>query len=110
MTETKEKSPFVTIENLSQYFNVSVSTIRAWVRQGHIPEATYIRLGNTYRFDRAAVAESLMQAQKAAALSTAPQSAVVAVTGVEGSVLSMGDPVVADEEQLEFDFDSDEDA
>ena len=51
-----------------------------------------------------------MQAQKAAALSTAPQSTVVAVTGVEGSVLSMGDPVVSDEEQLEFDFDSDEDA
>jgi uncharacterized protein YjcR len=32
MTETQEKSPFVTIESLAQYFCVSVSTIRAWVR------------------------------------------------------------------------------
>jgi len=37
------------------------------------------------------------------------QSTTVAVTGVEGSVLSMGEPMV-DEVQLEFDFDADEDA
>ena len=42
---TEDKSPFVTIENLAQYFHVSVSTIRSWVRQGHIPETTYIGLG-----------------------------------------------------------------
>jgi|TARA_R110000744_G_scaffold246184_2_gene362745 excisionase family DNA binding protein len=42
--------PFVPIEELSKHFSVSVSTIRAWVRQGHIPKDTYIKVGNTYRF------------------------------------------------------------
>jgi len=42
--------PFVPIEDLSKHFSVSVSTIRAWVRQGHIPKNTYIKVGNTYRF------------------------------------------------------------
>lgn len=102
MTETKEKSPFVTIENLAQYFCVSVSTIRAWVRQGYIPENTYIKLGNTYRFNRPAVADALMAMQKEEeALGQA-----VAVGGV-GTVAAVVEP---EEEQLEFDFDADEDA
>lgn len=104
----KEKSPFVTIENLSQYFCVSVSTIRAWVRQGYIPENTYIKLGNTYRFNRPAVAEALMAMQKEEE-EAASTDVNVEVTGVEGSVLSMGEPA-HDENQLEFDFDADEDA
>jgi len=102
MTETKEKSPFVTIENLAQYFCVSVSTIRAWVRQGYIPENTYIKLGNTYRFNRPAVADALMAMQK-------EEEAIgqaVAVGGV-GTVAAVVGP---EEEQLEFDFDADEDA
>ena len=108
MTETKEKSPFVTIETLAQYFSVSVSTIRAWVRQGYIPDDTFIKLGNTYRFNRAAVSEALMNMRKSDTENDTPEDATVEVTGVEGSVLSMGEPV-ADEGQLEFDFDADED-
>lgn len=42
--------PFVPIEEVAKHFTVSVSTIRAWVRQGHIPKSTYIKVGNTYRF------------------------------------------------------------
>jgi excisionase family DNA binding protein len=42
--------PFVPIEELAKHFSVSVSTIRAWVRQGNIPKDTYIKVGNTYRF------------------------------------------------------------
>jgi len=42
--------PFVPIEALAKHFSVSVSTIRAWVRQVHIPKDTYIKVGNTYRF------------------------------------------------------------
>lgn len=108
MTETKDKSPFVTIESLAQYFCVSVSTIRAWVRQGHIPENTYIKLGNTYRFNRDAVQQALMSMQKEEE-QVERKDTVVAVTGVEGTVLSMGEPA-ADDRQLEFDFDADEDA
>lgn len=109
MTENKEKSPFVTIESLAQYFCVSVSTIRAWVRQGHIPENTYIKLGNTYRFNRAAVEHALMGMNKDEESSTQQAGVVVPVTGVVGSVLAMGE-TMADEEQLEFNFDADEDA
>ena len=51
--------PFVPIEDLSKHFSVSVSTIRAWVRQGHIPKDTYIKVGNTYRFSVADVSVDL---------------------------------------------------
>ena len=51
--------PFVPIEDLSKHFSVSVSTIRAWVRQGHIPKNTYIKVGNTYRFSISDVSSAL---------------------------------------------------
>jgi predicted DNA-binding transcriptional regulator AlpA len=41
---------YVPIENVAEYFSVSVSTIRAWVRQDRIPKNTYIKVGNTYRY------------------------------------------------------------
>lgn len=58
--------PFVPIEDLSKHFAVSVSTIRAWVRQGHIPKDTYIKVGNTYRFsiDDVSVALTNKDAEK----------------------------------------------
>ena len=95
MSETK--SPFVPIEALAQYFSVSVSTVRAWVRQGHIPENTYIKLGNTYRFDREKVAAALLTMRK---------DDMVAEEQAE-------EPAEAedahDPRQLEFDFNEDED-
>jgi excisionase family DNA binding protein len=100
MTETKEKSPFATIESLAQYFCVSVSTIRAWVRQGHIPENTYIKVGYTYRFNREAVQQALMAMQK----EEEPRDAGVGVVGAAAVA------TVADGNQLEFNFDTDEDA
>jgi excisionase family DNA binding protein len=42
--------PLVPIEELSKHFSVSVSTIRKWLRDGHIPNNTYIKVGTTYRF------------------------------------------------------------
>jgi excisionase family DNA binding protein len=41
---------FVPIEDIAKHFSVSISTVRAWVRQKHIPEDTYIKIGSTYRF------------------------------------------------------------
>jgi excisionase family DNA binding protein len=52
--------PFVPIEELAKHFTVSVSTIRAWVRQGFIPKSTYVKVGNTYRFSVDAVSDALM--------------------------------------------------
>lgn len=105
MTEVKEKSPFVTIENLAQYFCVSVSTIRAWVRQGYIPETTYIKLGNTYRFNREQVAEALTKMRKD---EVEPDHNTLTVTavGMTGTVMVETE---TEEDQLEFDFDADED-
>lgn len=52
--------PFVPIEDLAKHFTVAVTTARAWVRQGLIPPHTYIKVGNTYRFDLNKVVEALM--------------------------------------------------
>ena len=45
-----ENPRYVPIEDVAKYFSVSISTIRAWVRQNQIPKDTYIKVGNTYRF------------------------------------------------------------
>jgi excisionase family DNA binding protein len=54
---------FVQIEDIARKLQVSVSTIRTWVRQGHIPEDTYIQVGKTYRFSEQDVLESLLRRQ-----------------------------------------------
>jgi len=51
---------FVPIEDLANHFSVSVSTIRSWVRQEHIPKSTYLKVGSTYRFSITKVAEALL--------------------------------------------------
>jgi excisionase family DNA binding protein len=73
--------PFVPIEDLSKHFSVSVSTIRAWVRQGHIPKNTYIKVGNTYRFsiDDVSVALTKKDAEKP----TVTVGGLAAVSNVE---------------------------
>lgn len=40
-----------TIKDLATHFNISVSTARKWVRDGVVPEDTYIKVHGTYRFD-----------------------------------------------------------
>ena len=41
---------YVPIDEVAEHFSVSVSTIRAWLRRDQIPNHTYIKVGNTYRF------------------------------------------------------------
>ena len=41
---------YVPIDDVAEYFSVSISTIRAWLRRDRIPDHTYIKVGNTYRF------------------------------------------------------------
>lgn len=78
--------PFVPIEALAKHFTVSVSTVRAWLRQGYIPKDTYVKVGNTYRFNVSKVV---------AALSSAPKDDVKMIEPEEGQ------PV-----QLELDFET----
>ena len=56
--------PFVPIEDLAKHFTVSVSTVRAWVRQGLIPKETYIKVGATYRFNVSRVVDALTSTPK----------------------------------------------
>lgn len=62
MSDKTTTSPYVPIEDVAKYFAVSISTVRAWLRQGHIPKGTYIKLGNTYRFNLTAIVERLTNA------------------------------------------------
>ena len=57
-------SPYVSIDQLAEYFGVSVSSIRVWVRKNKIDPTTYIRVGTTYRFHLKAVEDSLLHANK----------------------------------------------
>jgi len=47
---------FVAIDDVAKYFAVSVSTVRAWIRQGLIPA---LKLGGVYRFKLSEVEEAL---------------------------------------------------
>tara|TARA_Y100000593_G_C4320734_1_gene343630 strand:- start:3760 stop:4032 length:273 start_codon:yes stop_codon:yes gene_type:complete len=55
---------YVPIEDVAKHFSVSISTIRAWVRQKEIPEDTYIKVGNTYRFNIDDVSDALTNKSK----------------------------------------------
>lgn len=60
-------NPYVPIEELAKHFSVSVSTIRMWVRNKHIPEDTYVNIGNTYRFSIDDVTAALTNKSKGGA-------------------------------------------
>lgn len=89
--------PYVPIEALAKHFTVSITTIRAWVRQGLIPAHTYVKVGNTYRFMLSKVVDSLTASE--------PTSAPTKETPTEAPAED-DTPV-----QLELDFNNpDEDA
>lgn len=56
----KNKEVFVPIEDVAEHFAVSVVTIRAWVRKGHISRDAFIKVGSTYRFRLSDVISSLL--------------------------------------------------
>lgn len=91
MQPEQKPEPLIPIEDVARHFTVSVSTVRAWVRQGHIPRSTYVKIGNTYRFNLSEILASLSKRPSAE-----PQPALV--TEAELTALST-QPV-----QLELDF------
>lgn len=54
------QSKLVIIEELAERLRVSTSLVRTWLREGKIPENTYIKIGHTYRFDEDAVVSALI--------------------------------------------------
>lgn len=63
--------PFVPIEDVSKHFAVSISTVRAWIRQGLVPA---LKIGGVYRFKLSEVEQALRdlsgQTPKALAVAT----------------------------------------
>lgn len=43
-------SPYVRVDVVAKYFDVSSTTVRAWVKEGRIPASAYIKTGRSYRF------------------------------------------------------------
>lgn len=95
-----EPIQFVLIDDIAKHFKVSVSTIRAWVRDGHIASWAYIKIGNTYRFNLEKTIESLFPAITNEKLYVPKQDLT------ETSEKPVQQPA---KEALEFDFDADED-
>jgi len=89
---------FVPIEQVAKHFAVSISTIRAWLRQGKVDADTFIKVGNTYRFNLPAVEASLL-GRNPHRVAEAPKQAV-------GEVVSIRDAGYV-EEQIDFDLDED---
>lgn len=74
MTQVETKpEPLVPIEDVAKHFTVSISTIRGWLRQGHIPRDTYMKLGNTYRFQLSKVVDALTKRERADNPEPSPQ-------------------------------------
>jgi len=63
---------YATIKEVAEYFKVSVSTVRNWVRKGTIPTDTYIKAGETYRFNLDLVEGALLTAPEAEPSITRP--------------------------------------
>ena len=58
-----EEREFVEIKKVADHFKVSKSTVRAWIRNGSIPEHTYIKVGKTFRFELNLISDALLGEQ-----------------------------------------------
>mgnify|MGYP003345373958 CR=1 FL=1 len=94
MSEISSDELFVPIEEVAKRFCVSISTVRAWLRQGMIPKESYIKMGTTYRFNIPRVIASLTQLPKDEPITPEPE-----VEQAEDTVVEDAIPV-----QLELDF------
>ena len=65
-------SRFAKIDAVADHFNVSVSTIRTWIRNKSIPRSTYLKVGNTYRFDISKIEKTLLEDNEEPITSTVP--------------------------------------
>ena len=84
--------PLVPIEAVAKHFAVSVSTVRVWLRQGLIPQDSYIKVAGTYRFDISKMVAGLTSKPKDDVQVTAPVPAAPTPEAEEPPV------------QLELDF------
>ena len=55
---------YVNISDVAEHFSVSISTVRHWVREGYIPEHTYVKIENTQRFKLDEVDKALAELEE----------------------------------------------
>lgn len=53
---------YAPIKEVAEHFKVSVSTLRNWVKSGKVPAKTYIKVGDTYRFNLDLLEKALLNA------------------------------------------------
>ena len=84
---------FVPIEVLAKYFAVSISTVRAWIRQDLIPS---LKIGGVYRFKISEVEQALRKLS----------GGQLVKEEADGSLTVQADP---NDTQLTLNFNPDED-
>ena len=50
---------WVSSQEVAEYFNVEVQTVRRWLKEKDIPKDCYVRFGRRYRFDLEKVKQAL---------------------------------------------------
>ena len=84
---------FVPIEDVAKHFAVSISTVRAWIRQNLIPA---LKMGGVYRFKISEVEEAMRKLSGGRVIREEK----------DGSLTVTAEP---NEAQLSFNFNPDED-
>ena len=84
---------FVPIEDIAKHFAVSVSTVRAWIRQDLIPA---LKLGGVYRFKVSEVEEAMRKLSGGKLVKEEKDGSLTVTAG-------------PNEAQLSFNFNPDED-
>lgn len=56
---TNEADSFIPIDEVAKKLHVTPHTLQRWVRGEVIPKHTYLKVGNTYRFNYNAVVNAL---------------------------------------------------
>ena len=74
---------FVTIEQVAKHYKVSISTVRAWIRQDIVP---HLKLGGVYRLKYSAIEKAF--AERAKDTPEAPQPVTAVVAPEEAVVIS----------------------
>lgn len=60
----KQPDQLVTLDDLAKRLQVSVATVRLWIKRGIIPQDKYIAVDRTYRFDADGVIEHMLSQEK----------------------------------------------
>jgi|TARA_R100001224_G_scaffold23985_1_gene12807 DNA-binding transcriptional MerR regulator len=67
----------VDIGTVAEHFQVSISTVRSWIRESQIPKDTYMKLGKTYRFKLSRLEQALLDSKQDTETVEAPLDAHV---------------------------------